>query len=67
MTAAGGQQINMTDVPQGACQLCGSRVYKPQTLECIETAFHSCAGGDAEDRNSDQHASATEDQVTPAG
>ncbi len=27
----------LTDVPQGACPQCGSRVYKPEVLERIES------------------------------
>jgi hypothetical protein len=29
--------VVLTDVPQGACPLCGSRVYKAETLERIES------------------------------
>ena len=32
----GGEPIVLTDVPQGACPLCGSRVYKAGVLEGIE-------------------------------
>jgi YgiT-type zinc finger domain-containing protein len=32
----GGEAIVLTDVPQGACPTCGSRVYKASTLEGIE-------------------------------
>jgi hypothetical protein len=32
----GGERIVLTDVPQGACPLCGSRVYKAGVLEGIE-------------------------------
>jgi hypothetical protein len=30
------QVILLENVPQGACPLCGSRVYKAQVLESIE-------------------------------
>jgi YgiT-type zinc finger domain-containing protein len=29
--------VVLTDVPQGACPSCGSRVYKAETLERIES------------------------------
>jgi YgiT-type zinc finger domain-containing protein len=29
--------VVLTNVPQGACQVCGSRVYKAEVLERIET------------------------------
>jgi YgiT-type zinc finger domain-containing protein len=32
----GGETIVIPDVPQGACPLCGSRVYKARVLEEIE-------------------------------
>jgi YgiT-type zinc finger domain-containing protein len=32
-----GKVIVLTDVPQGACPNCGSRVYKGDTLERIES------------------------------
>jgi YgiT-type zinc finger domain-containing protein len=32
----GGKVVVLTDVPQGACPNCGSRVYKPEVLERIE-------------------------------
>jgi YgiT-type zinc finger domain-containing protein len=32
----GDESIVLTDVPQGACPLCGSRVYKAGVLEGIE-------------------------------
>ena len=31
-----GKIIVLTGVPQGACPMCGSRVYKPEVLEQIE-------------------------------
>jgi YgiT-type zinc finger domain-containing protein len=31
-----GQRVTLTDVPQGACPNCGSRVYKAETLARIE-------------------------------
>jgi hypothetical protein len=34
-----GEVIVLTDVPQGACSLCGSRVYKPLMLERIEAVL----------------------------
>ncbi len=33
----GDKLIVLTDVPQGACPLCGSRVYKTEVLEKIES------------------------------
>ena len=32
-----GKVVVLTDVPQGACPNCGSRVYKAEVLERIET------------------------------
>jgi YgiT-type zinc finger domain-containing protein len=32
-----GKVVVLTDVPQGACPLCGSRVYKAEILERIES------------------------------
>jgi YgiT-type zinc finger domain-containing protein len=32
----GGNKIELTDVPQGVCPNCGSRVYKAEVLERIE-------------------------------
>lgn len=32
-----GKVVVLTNIPQGACPLCGSRVYKPEVLERIET------------------------------
>jgi YgiT-type zinc finger domain-containing protein len=34
-----GEEVVMTDVPQGACPVCESRVYKAHTLEEIEAAM----------------------------
>jgi hypothetical protein len=31
-----GKPIVLTNVPQGACPLCGSRIYKASILESIE-------------------------------
>ena len=31
------KQVVLTNVPQGACPLCGSRVYKAEVLERIES------------------------------
>jgi YgiT-type zinc finger domain-containing protein len=33
----GGKVVVLTNVPQGACPLCGSRVYKTEVLERIES------------------------------
>lgn len=33
----GGKVVVLTDVPQGACPMCGSRVYKAEVLERIES------------------------------
>jgi YgiT-type zinc finger domain-containing protein len=44
-----GRVVVITDVPQGACPVCGSRVYKTDVLEMIEafmrdeTGQHSAA------------------------
>ena len=35
-----GEEVILTDVPQGACPLCGSRVYKAGMLEGIEALMH---------------------------
>jgi YgiT-type zinc finger domain-containing protein len=32
----GGKAIVLENIPQGACPLCGSRVYKTEVLECLE-------------------------------
>lgn len=32
-----GENIVLSDVPQGACPICGSRVYKTDVLERIES------------------------------
>jgi YgiT-type zinc finger domain-containing protein len=34
-----GQKVTLTDVPQGACPNCGSRVYKAEMLARIEGAM----------------------------
>lgn len=31
-----GRLLVLTDVPQGVCRMCGSRVYKPEVLERVE-------------------------------
>lgn len=36
----GSEVVVLNDVPQGACPLCGSRVYKAEVLERIEALFH---------------------------
>jgi hypothetical protein len=36
--------VVLTDVPQGACPTCGSRVYKAGVLEMIETVMRGEAG-----------------------
>ena len=35
-----GEPVVLTDVPQGACPLCGSRVYKTDVLERVEALYH---------------------------
>jgi hypothetical protein len=35
-----GEPVVLTDVPQGACPICGSRVYKTEVLERIEALYH---------------------------
>lgn len=37
----GGKVVVLTDVPQGACPNCGSRVYKAEVLERIESLTKS--------------------------
>ena len=34
-----GKPILLKDIPQGACPLCGSRVYKADVLEYIESTM----------------------------
>lgn len=34
--AVGSRTVVLTAVPQGACPVCGSRVYKPEVLERLE-------------------------------
>jgi hypothetical protein len=36
-----GRPIVAADVPQGACPKCGSRVYKTEVIECIESIVAS--------------------------
>ena len=36
----GDDQVVLTDVAQGACPVCGSRVYKAAVLESIEALMH---------------------------
>ena len=38
MTVAG-KKLVWTDIPQGACSSCGSRIYKAHVLERIEAVF----------------------------
>jgi hypothetical protein len=33
------EPVHLQDVPQGACPLCGSRVYKANVLESIESVM----------------------------
>jgi hypothetical protein len=40
MQVPDGEPIVQTNVPQGACQTCGSRVYKAQILDLLETMWH---------------------------
>jgi YgiT-type zinc finger domain-containing protein len=37
----GGRLVVLPRVPQGACPKCGSRVYKPDVLERIESLMYS--------------------------
>jgi hypothetical protein len=41
MTAADGPRV-FEAVPQGACPVCGSRVYKALLLDVIEHVMHDC-------------------------
>jgi hypothetical protein len=34
-----GERVVLSDLPQGACPVCGSRVYKAVTLEGIEAVM----------------------------
>jgi YgiT-type zinc finger domain-containing protein len=45
MTVTSGEKVTLTDVPQGACPVCGSRVYKAQILDGIETLWHDQRSG----------------------
>ena len=40
MTVAG-EVLTLTDVAQGACPVCGARVYRPDVLERIEQLMRS--------------------------
>jgi YgiT-type zinc finger domain-containing protein len=40
-----GEQILLENVPQGACPVCGSRVYRADVLAHIESIFHSVQQG----------------------
>jgi YgiT-type zinc finger domain-containing protein len=35
----GGEAVVLSDVPQGACPVCGSRIYKAAVLEEIEAVM----------------------------
>lgn len=43
----GGSTVLLTDVPQGACPVCGSRVYKEEVLELLECLMKSARSGPA--------------------
>jgi YgiT-type zinc finger domain-containing protein len=45
---AGKQPIVITHVPQGACPLCGSQVYKADILERIEALYRVSSMGKAD-------------------
>ncbi|WP_448642790.1 YgiT-type zinc finger protein [Geodermatophilus sp. URMC 63] len=34
-----GDPLVLTDIPQGVCPSCGSRVYKAEVLKAIESAY----------------------------
>ena len=34
------EPIELSNLPQGACPRCGSRVYRAQILDLLETLFH---------------------------
>ena len=36
----GGKAIVLSNIPQGACPICGSRVYKTEVLESLESLMH---------------------------
>jgi YgiT-type zinc finger domain-containing protein len=36
----GGKSVVLKNIPQGACPLCGSRVYKTEVLERVEALMH---------------------------
>jgi YgiT-type zinc finger domain-containing protein len=42
-----GKAVVLTNVPQGACPLCGSRVYKAEVLERIESLMKGSKVGRA--------------------
>jgi YgiT-type zinc finger domain-containing protein len=44
---ADGEMVELDDVPQGACPVCGSRVYKPATLALIERTMKLHSPGPA--------------------
>ncbi len=37
--------VALTNVPQGACPVCGSRVYKAWVLQCIEGVYQGANPG----------------------
>jgi hypothetical protein len=39
-----GQEVVMSDIPQGTCATCGSRVYKADVLEMLEALWRAGAG-----------------------
>jgi YgiT-type zinc finger domain-containing protein len=41
--ASGSETIVVSDVPQGACPLCGSRVYKTAVLREVESLMRGAA------------------------
>ena len=40
----GGEPVVLKNVPQGACPLCGSRVYKADVLRMVEAAMRGEGG-----------------------
>ena len=44
----GGELITLSDVPQGACPTCGSRVYKADILELVEALMKQRDGRSVE-------------------
>jgi YgiT-type zinc finger domain-containing protein len=46
----GSRPVVLKDIPQGVCPICGSRVYKSEVLERLESLMHEREVGPRDDR-----------------